>query len=174
MHGVAAHGLLFETLAETWKGYEKNVVSRRAQRQRQKQRQEEARAENEVDGDGDGGDADRKATMPFPPRICLHSYSGPPDTLRRYYHPSVPATVFVSFSVLVNLKEATGRKTVDVIRTVPDGCVLVESDLHCAGERMDGLLERMVRVVCRAKGWGLEEGVRRLGDNWRRFVFGVG
>ncbi|KAL8788768.1 MAG: hypothetical protein Q9195_007129 [Heterodermia aff. obscurata] len=157
VHGVAAHGLLFETLAETWKGCERRVGSKKKQR---------ARAENDGDGEGD--------VMPFPPRICLHSYSGPPDTLRRYYHASVPAAIFVSFSVLVNLKEATARKTVDVIRAVPDGCVLVESDLHCAGERMDGLLERMVRVVCRAKGWGLEEGVRRLGNNWGRFVFGEG
>jgi hypothetical protein len=51
--------------------------------------------------------------------------------------------------------------------------ILVESDLHTAGEEMDLRLEDIVRRICGAKGWGLDEGVERLGRNWRAFVFGV-
>jgi hypothetical protein len=50
--------------------------------------------------------------------------------------------------------------------------VLVESDLHTAGEEMDRRLEDIVRRICKIKGWGLEEGVKKLGDNWRAFAFG--
>jgi len=34
-------------------------------------------------------------------------------------------------------------------------------------------MEDIVRRICEIKGWLLEDGVRRLGGNWRRFVFGV-
>jgi hypothetical protein len=50
--------------------------------------------------------------------------------------------------------------------------LLVESDLHTAGEEMDRRLEDIIRRICRIKGWGLEEGVSRLGRNWRAFALG--
>lgn len=163
VHGVAAHGILYETLRETWKGYERKVVSKREQ----KKRADVVKIQAE---DQELGENSR--SMPFPPRICLHSYSGPPDTLRQYFHPSVPADVYCSFSVLVNLKSSTANKTIDVIKAVPNHRILVESDLHCAGDEMDQLLEQMVRCVCVAKEWSLEEGVKQLASNWFRFVFG--
>ena len=166
VHGVAAHGILFETLRETWKGYEKEVLSKREQKQRAnavKIKAEEEETESS---------SSMASPQPFPPRICLHSYSGPPDTLRQYFHPSIPTEIYCSFSVLVNLKSSTARKTVDVIRAVPDHRILVESDLHCAGDRMEALLEQMVRCVCKAKEWSLEEGVKQLASNWFRFLFG--
>ena len=55
---------------------------------------------------------------------------------------------------------------------MPDDKILIESDLHTAGERMDNLLEEIVRKICDLKGWELDEGVRKLRDNWKRFVFG--
>lgn len=201
VHGVQAHGVLFETLAETWKGHERNVPSRR---ERRKRAPHEA-TEEERDSPAAPG------PKPFPPRICLHSFSGPAETVRQYLHPSVPCEVFFSFSTTINqflpssraggesaqaggesaqaggepvrdeiedsqaTKEGpTGRegKVELALLAVPADRVLVESDLHTAGEDMDGFLEEAVRVVCWVRGWGLEEGVKRLGANWRRFVFG--
>ena len=167
VHGVAAHGILFEALQETWKGYEHQVLSKREQKSKAAAANRGAKGEELTESVK--GEA---SSLPFPPRICLHSYSGPPDTLRQYFHPSVPCEIFCSFSVLVNLKDSTAEKTLDVIKAVPDDRILVESDLHRAGDRMDELLEQMVRCVCDAKIWSLEEGVRQLGRNWSHFVFG--
>ncbi|KAL6719891.1 Cut9-interacting protein scn1 [Lecanora helva] len=166
VHGVAAHGIVLETLQQTWRGYEKPVLSKR---ERKKQA-----SDNEVHGDDDFmGDEEPNSSspMPFPPKICLHSYSGPPDTVRQYLHPSIPIDIYFSFSCLVNFS-STSKKAVDVIKAVPDDRILAESDLHAAGEKMDDLLEEIVRTVCEIKGWSLEDGVRQLRANWMRFIFG--
>ena len=38
---------------------------------------------------------------------------------------------------------------------------------------MDIRLEDIVRRICKIKGWGLDEGVKKLGQNWKAFVFGT-
>lgn len=169
VHGVAAHGALFETLQETWRGHEKMVISKRVRKRRA------SAAQSHPDED-DNGPKDEvlnaRVAKPFPPRICLHSYSGPPGPLKQYLHPSVPATIFFSFSELVNFSSSVSSKAIDVIKEIPDDRLLAESDLHCAGERMDDLLERVVRKICQIKKWSLEKGIRQLASNWAYFVFG--
>lgn len=105
-------------------------------------------------------------------RMCLHSYSGPPDTLRQYLDPSIPTVIFFSFSRLVNFSSPTSNKAIDVIKSVPADRILVESDLHAAGERMDDLLEDIIRTICEIKNWSLEAGVKQLGTNWLHYAFG--
>ncbi|GAM86276.1 hypothetical protein ANO11243_042880 [Dothideomycetidae sp. 11243] len=150
VHGVQAHGLLHDALEESWGG----PVA--------KQKRKAFAGE-----DGKGGEK-----LPFPPRVCLHSYSGPPDTVKQYLRPGVPVEIFFSFSIAINFQPPTARVE-DAIRAVPDDRVLVESDLHTAGERMDAMLEDIVRKICELKEWGLEDGVQRLRDNWKRFVLGT-
>ena len=167
VHGVAAHGVILDTLKETWKGYERHVVSKRI-----KKRRGSVANAHVHQGKADGNEESQAGPKPFPPRICLHSYSGPPEHLSQYLNPSIPATVFFSFSQVINFSTPAAARAVEVINVVPRDRILVESDLHCAGERMDTLLEEMVRAICTIKGWSLEVGVTQLGDNWKHFLFG--
>jgi Tat protein secretion system quality control protein TatD with DNase activity len=170
VHGVQAHGAVFEVLCELWKGHEKEVLSKR---EKKKRGQDHPAAPTEEDASsterGDGA-------KPYPPRICLHSYSGNASNFKQYMNPAIPAQIFASFSTAINLGDAMEDETPasfeEIVKTVPDHMILVESDLHTAGEEMDRRLEDIVRRICRIKGWGLEEGVKQLGRNWRAFAFG--
>ncbi|KAH7261471.1 TatD family [Fusarium redolens] len=161
VHGVQAHGLLHETLAATWKGHEREIITRR------KRRLVASGAEDFSDEDDDGSE------KPYPPRICLHSFSASVEVLRQYLNRAIPARIFVSLSTAVNLSTDAGRnKTDDVLRALPDDSILVESDLHIAGEHMDSALEDMYRHVCKVKGWNLDEGVEKIAKNYEEFIFG--
>ena len=169
VHGVAAHGILFDTLRDTWRGHERPNLSKRA-----KKRQTSVGATHDHEEIADATDAKKvhdAVPLPFPPRICLHSYSGTADTLKLYLHPSIPATIFFSFSHLVNFSNPS-NKAVGVIKAIPNNRILAESDLHAAGGRMDELMEEIVRKICDIKGWSLVEGVNQLASNWKEFIFG--
>lgn len=171
VHGVQAHGLVFEALQELWKGYEKEVLSKRERKKRGKDHPsapgDEPTSDNETD----------KTPKPYPPRICLHSYSGSPSNFKQYLNPAIPAKIFASFSTAINLGDAMDEETPasfeEMIKTMPDDMVLVESDLHTAGDEMDKRMEDITRRICKIKGWKLEDGVRKLGMNWRAFAFGT-
>ncbi len=165
IHSVQAHGVVIEVLQELWTGHEKPS-------KRQQKRRKSATAAHVVEEDDDQGQADIYKPLPYPPRICMHSYSGPADPLRQFLHTSVPADIFFSFSNVINFSSSSSFKAVDVIKAVPNSQILIESDFHCAGERMDELLEDIVNRICRIKGWSLEKGAEQLRNNWERFVFG--
>lgn len=168
VHGVAAHGIVFETLRDTWRGYE-NIICSKREKKRRSSVTDAHRNEDEFGMEDEASNT--QDSKPFPPRICLHSYSGPVEPLKQYLHASIPTTIFFSFSHLINFSSESS-KAVDVIRAIPEDRILVESDVHRAGEAMDDLLEQIVRRICQIKQWTLEDGVRQLASNWRLFVFG--
>lgn len=162
VHSVATHGVIFDLLQDLWKGHERPSKSAR-----KKQKKDATNAPDQAE------DSDRKAVdLPYPPRICMHSYSGPTDALKQFLSPRVPADMFFSFSELINFGAHNSEKAIEVIRAIPGDKILIESDLHCAGWRMDDLLEDIFRRVCQIKGWQLEEGAKQLRSNWERFIFG--
>ena len=168
LHGVAAHGVLYETLAETWRGYERHVPSKR-ERLREKAALKAKAGPQQVEDHV----ATEAGPMPYPPRVCLHSFSGPPETVKQYTAPTIPCEIYFSFSTTINTwTEGSDGKVEAAVRAVPHDRLLVESDLHIAGDRMDGYLEAVVREICKVKGWELEDGVIRLGENWKRFISG--
>ncbi|AEO55451.1 hypothetical protein MYCTH_2086729 [Thermothelomyces thermophilus ATCC 42464] len=172
VHGVQAHGVLFDALASLWKGHEKEVVSRRKQKLVAEGAEDFSSSEEEEEEEKKKKKGGYKP-VPFPPRVCLHSFSGSPQMVHQYLNPAIPVRVFFSFSTVINLSTAGGEsKFPDVVRACPDDRVLVESDLHCAGEEMDRVLEDICRRVCEIKGWTLEEGLARIRKNYEQFVFG--
>lgn len=166
-HGVQAHGIVHNTLAETWKGHELKPVSRK------EKKKAEAAQRTHAEPEDAESEAEQAGPKPYPPRICLHSFSGPADTVKLYTAPTVPCEIFFSFSTTINSWVEDGQGKVEAaVRAVPDDRLLVESDLHTAGDRMDQYLEEIVRKLCEVKGWDLETGTKQLADNWRRFVSG--
>ncbi|KAL7893688.1 TatD family [Trichoderma sp. SZMC 28014] len=181
VHGVQAHGVLYDTIAACWKGHERKILSRREKKRIAPGAEESSSSDDDDDDDNEVGNGreprkKKKKTArgkPFPPRICLHSYSGSADTLKQWFHPAVPSQIFVSFSTAVNLGTDGGRAKLEaVVRAVPDDRILVESDLHMAGEEAEDMLEDMYRLVCEIKGWDLERGVKTIGNNFQEFVYG--
>lgn len=164
VHSVQTHGAVFDLLQTMWKGYE------RPSKREKKRRQSAPRAHNHEIRDTEMSSTD--SPLPFPPRVCMHSYSGPPDALKQFLAPTVPADIYFSFSTLINFSSISDTKTVSVIKALPDDRILVESDFHCAGEKMDALLKEVVIKVCEVKGWKLKDGLTQLNDNYKRFVFG--
>jgi Tat protein secretion system quality control protein TatD with DNase activity len=165
VHSVQAHGVVFELLQGMWAGHEK--LSKRQQKRRLSVSGAHA-AEMDDEQDHWG----TPTPLPYPPRICMHSYSGPPEPLRQFLHSSVPAEVYFSFSDVINFSTNSSAKAIDVIKAVPGSRILIESDFHCAGERMDTMLAAILQKVCDIKGWSQEEGAEQLRKNWERFVFG--
>jgi Tat protein secretion system quality control protein TatD with DNase activity len=163
VHSVQTHGAVFDLLQTMWKGYE-----RPSKRERKRRRSAPSGHNHERNNIMDLDNP----PLPFPQRICMHSYSGPPDALKQFLAPNVPADVYFSFSMLINFSSVQVTKAINVIKALPDDRILIESDFHCAGEKMDELLKEIAIKVCEIKGWKLSDGFIKLRDNYKRFVFG--
>jgi Tat protein secretion system quality control protein TatD with DNase activity len=167
VHSVQGHGVVLEAFQELWKGHERKVESNR----RRKKRVDEGRNEEAEGGDDDKEEMET-TPLPYPPRICMHSYSGSPEAVKQLLRPNVPSDVYFSFSTVINFTGPSVDRVKSSLASLPDDRILIESDLHVAGKRMDDLLEDVVRTVCTVKDWSLDDGTKILAENWRRFVFG--
>lgn len=179
VHSVQAHGAVLEVLGELWKGHERKQETRRQRRRHSAERahvdqdQDQDHVEKKKEGNGTSiPEEDVKPALPFPTRICMHSYSGPAEPLKQFLRPTVPSDVYFSFSTVINFSKPSADRVVEVIKSLPDDRMLVETDLHCAGQQMDDLLEAVVRTICQLRGWRLDEGIKQLADNYKRFVYG--
>jgi Tat protein secretion system quality control protein TatD with DNase activity len=164
IHSVKAHGGVLEVLKSLWSGHEK--MSRR-----QRKRESSAAAAHTAEDDEESP-AHSSSPLPFPPRICMHSYSGPADFLGEYLQNTVPVDVYFSFSDVINFSGPSSGNVFDAVKAIPDSKILIESDLHCAGVEMDARLSSVFQSICDIKNWPSEKGVKILERNWRRFVFG--
>ncbi|KAK9450336.1 uncharacterized protein V1518DRAFT_381925 [Limtongia smithiae] len=166
IHGVQAHGILYDTIKVLWENYP--ILSRKKQKREEK---EAARLQPTIDDNSAENTQPMEPPPPFPERICLHSYTGPPDQIALWTNSRrVPIAVYFSFSVAINSR--FGEKFKQVVRIVPQDRLLIESDFHVAGETMEGLLASIVLFVCEVRGWELKEGVQILGENYKRFLYG--
>jgi Tat protein secretion system quality control protein TatD with DNase activity len=174
VHSVQAHGAVFEVLHSLWQGHERKQESQRERKQRKLEETYEDSSDNSSRQlrDNPSSSQEDNEPLPYPPRVCMHSYSGPPDQLKQYLRPGVPSQVYFSFSAVINFANPSVEKVAAVLKALPDDRILAESDLHCAGPEIDQLLQDVIRTICRLRGWSLEDGVKRLAENWRRFVFG--
>jgi Tat protein secretion system quality control protein TatD with DNase activity len=160
VHGVQAHGVLFDFFQMLWKGHERPGKQKRKKN-----------ADNANTFATPFGNVEEK--KPFPPRICLHSYSGSVENLKQYFSPKIPSDVYASFSIAVNFsnpQSPASAKAEEVIKWLPEDRLLIESDLHQAGEEMDLMMEQIARKVCQLRGWSLDEGLTRLAQNYETFV----
>ncbi|KAL4997321.1 hypothetical protein BDV10DRAFT_186314 [Aspergillus recurvatus] len=171
VHSVQAHGAVIEVFKGLWKGHERKLASRRERKRRHSHAEAHAGSDAEDAQPSHCAGTRERRPFPFPPRICMHSYSGPAETLKQFLHPSNPSDVYFSFSSVINFAHHS-EKSVAVIKALPDDRVLIESDLHIAGQQMDDRLEEVTRQICEIRGWNLRQGVQQLADNWRRFVYG--
>ncbi|KAF3904838.1 hypothetical protein ABW20_dc0105387 [Dactylellina cionopaga] len=159
IHGVGAHGVLYDSFASLFKGHEKVIRSKRTQRR------------GPYDFEGDEDSDDDSGPKPFPPRICLHSFSASPDFIGTWLNPKIPAKMYFSFSKAVNV-EYEYKKFSEMLKVVPEGKLLVESDLHVASIEMEQHLAFIIHKVAQDRGWELEKTVKLLGENWKNFVYG--
>ena len=164
VHCVQGHGAIFEIFQCMWAGHEK--LSKRQLKQRK------SASNSHQDEDAMISDSQPKSQLPYPPRVCMHSFSGPADPLKQFFNPRVPLDFYFSFSHLINFSNPETNKAVPVVKAVPDDRILIESDYHCAGKDMDDYLLRVAKEVCKIKGWDLRDGILRLRRNWERFIFG--
>lgn len=186
VHSVKSHGAIFDTLRELWKGWEIRVESNREKRLRSKKGigfiAEYDSEDSEWDSEGEDSEGEKKfpeqprqGVRPYPPRILIHSCSAPEIAVKQFLgRPSsthiYPSELFFSFSTTINCKHMDHLEA--VIKTVAENCVMVESDLHTAGSQMDAAISQAAILVCKTRGWTLEEGSRRMERNWERYVYG--
>jgi Tat protein secretion system quality control protein TatD with DNase activity len=164
IHGVQAHGLLFDEISALWKGHElpsKSSVKKQASEARKNGPDHQSLTITR--------DILTGKSQPFPPRICLHSYSGTRESVSTWINPRIPAKVFFSFSQVIN-----GRydRWAEVVASIPEDSILIESDYHDC-RLIDNSLEEAMKFVRQVRGWGLEEAESILAANWHHFVHGV-
>ncbi|GAN05749.1 cut9 interacting protein Scn1 [Mucor ambiguus] len=101
-------------------------------------------------------------------RMCLHSYGGAPATITQFLELK-GFEIYVSFSVAINARLVPAKKLVELIKTVPEDRLLIESDLNTP-LGIDECMVEMTKIVAEARGWTIKHVVETTNRNWKRFV----
>jgi len=102
----------------------------------------------------------------LPPAIYMHSFGGKVGMLNSFVKMKKYGDRFYfGFSSFTNLRSP---KTSQVIASVPDDKLLLESDLEDAKE-VHGALLRMLQVIADAKGWTLDYAAKKTWENAETF-----
>ncbi|QLQ81828.1 hypothetical protein HG537_0G00820 [Torulaspora globosa] len=106
-------------------------------------------------------------------KVCLHSYTGSPQTLRECWLRRFPEDrLFLSVSKYINFRtESTAEQ---LLKLIPPGCILTETDFPVDIEREDDLqnqLEYTCRQLAKILQLGALDQVKALVyDNYHRFI----
>lgn len=101
-------------------------------------------------------------------KLCMHSYGGSADTIQRL-HRILKDRVYFSFSTTINARLS---RLEELIRSVPDDRLLVESDFNDI--RLSSLrVWEILGIVCDAKGWDAKRAADQLQRNWQSFSSSV-
>ncbi|KAI8643661.1 TatD family [Parasitella parasitica] len=101
-------------------------------------------------------------------RMCLHSYGGAPATITQFLELK-GFEIFVSFSVAINARLTPAKKLIELIKTIPEDRLLIESDLNTP-LGIDECMVEITKIVAEARGWPLKQVVEITNRNWKRFV----
>ncbi|CAO3681421.1 unnamed protein product [Rhizopus stolonifer] len=111
----------------------------------------------------------KKLNKPFSPlRLCLHSYGGSPATIKQFVQ-LAGFKVYISFSVVINARLLPANKLVELIKSVPDDKLLVESDINTP-RGLDACMVEIVRIIAETRQWSMEKVIQTTYKNWMEFI----
>ncbi|KAG1474860.1 hypothetical protein G6F56_000084 [Rhizopus delemar] len=111
----------------------------------------------------------KKLNKPFSPlRLCLHSYGGSPATIKQFVQ-LAGFKVYISFSVVINARLLPANKLVELIKSVPDDRLLIESDINTP-RGLDACMVEIVRIIAETRQWSMEKVIQTTYNNWMEFV----
>jgi len=103
-----------------------------------------------------------------PPVVMMHSYSGATAMAVSFLKlPNLKNKVFFSFSYVINCTK-NESKTREVIKSIPDDRILIESDQNTADFIDDGMTD-ILEIVAQAKGWTIPQAASQLFHNSSKF-----
>ena len=104
-----------------------------------------------------------------PPRIMLHSYSGPTDLLRQLLklRGGIGARIYISLSTIIH-RRLPEERVHDLMRAIPDDRLLLESDVHDL-DLVPQAIHELAQWVSQVRGWSLEETHQKTWENACRF-----
>lgn len=102
----------------------------------------------------------------LPPKIYFHAFGGTVATARSYYRMKrFGSRFYFGFASAINLRS---MKTTEVIASIPDDRLLLESDLEDPND-VAGSLYKMIEVIATSKAWDIPTACRITTENAKCF-----